>query len=229
MPPGTAVAAPKSSMPSPPPGSSRKLPGAGRRASSRCTLRVRRWRARAAGRPGRRRRCRRVAPARRKQIGAPIEQSGEAHPFQPASDQHPWCRGVDGRDRDAGPARRLLHPRSAGVGECFRDAVGERGGDLGLDAALAHIIQLLNDPAGEVVGQSGHVQPGEPGDHPRQQPGLAQVRSQCLVHTRDCTFTATSTIWPSSFRHRPRCTWPIEAAAAGVSSNATSRSCQPGP
>ena len=44
-----------------------------------------------------------------------------------------------------------------------------------------------------------------------------------------CTFTATSMTWPPSIRHCPRCTWPIEAAAAGMSWKATSRSCQPGP
>ena len=43
-----------------------------------------------------------------------------------------------------------------------------------------------------------------------------------------CTLTAASTS-PSSPCHTARCTWPIEAAAAGRCSNRTKRSRQPGP
>ena len=51
----------------------------------------------------------------------------------------------------------------------------ERGRDFRLDPPLAHIIELLNDAPGKLVRQPGHVQLGEPGHHPRQQPGLAKV------------------------------------------------------
>ena len=116
-----------------------------------------------------------LAPALREQIGAPVEQRGQGRPGQPAGDEHPWCRGVDGRDRDAGPARWFVRPGGAGRGEFLRQVVRERGRDFGLDAPLTHVIQLLDDAPGELVCQAGHVQSGEPGHHPGQQPGLAQV------------------------------------------------------
>jgi hypothetical protein len=68
-----------------------------------------------------------------------------------------------------------VRPRGAGRGDFLRQVVGERGCDFRLDTPLAHVIQLLGDAPGELVRQPGHVQPGEPGRHPRQQPGLAQV------------------------------------------------------
>ena len=128
------------------------------------------------------------APTVWKQVHMPLEQCGQASPGEPAGDEHPWRRGVHGWNLDAGPALGLVHTRGAGYGDCRRDAVREGGSDLRLDASLAHIIQLLDDPAGELVRQSGYVQPGEPGDHPCEQPGLAQVRAQCLAHTRVLDF-----------------------------------------
>jgi len=147
-----------------------------------------------------------LAPARRKQIRAPIEQRGQARPFQPAGDEHPWCRGIHGWDCDAGPARRLVHPRGAGYRERLRDAARERGRDLRLDTPLARIIQFLDDPAGQLVRQPRHVQFGEPGHHPRQEPGLAKVRVQRLPYTRVLHFDRylddpASVVPPSSAVH----------------------------
>ena len=116
-----------------------------------------------------------LAPALREQVGAPVEQRGQGRPVQPAGDEHPGCRGVDGRDRDAGPARWFGRAGGAGCGEFGRQAVRERGCDFGLDPPLAHVVQLLDDAPGEFVREPGHVEPGEPGHHPGQQPGLAQV------------------------------------------------------
>jgi len=113
--------------------------------------------------------------AAREQVRAPVEQCGQGRSVQPASDEHPGRPGVHGRDRDAGSARRFVCPGGTGGGEFLRQAVRERGRDLRLDPPLAHVIQLLGDAPGELVRQPGHVQPGQPGRHPRQQPGLAQV------------------------------------------------------
>ena len=125
-----------------------------------------------------------LAPALREQVGAPVEQRGQRRPVQPAGDQHPGGGGVHGRDRDAGPARRFGRPGGPGGGELARQAVGERGRDLRLDPALAHVVQLLDEAPGELVRQPGHVQPGQPGHHPGQQPGLAQVGAERLAHPR---------------------------------------------
>ncbi len=114
------------------------------------------------------------APARGKQIRPPVQQRGQARPLQPARHEHPRCRGVHRRNRDACPARRLAHADGEGNG----DAVGERGCDLGLDVPFPHIIEFLDDPAGQLAREPGDVQPGEPGHHPRGQPGLAQIRAQ---------------------------------------------------
>jgi hypothetical protein len=54
-----------------------------------------------------------------------------------------------------------------GGGEGVGEAVSERGRDLGLDVPFPHVIEFLDDPAGELVRHSGDVQPGEPGHHPR--------------------------------------------------------------
>jgi hypothetical protein len=114
-------------------------------------------------------------PAPGKQIPAPVKQRGQGRPFQPAGDQHAGCRGVHGRDRDAGPARWFVRPGGTGGGEFVRQAMRERGRDLRLDPPLAHVVQLLDDAPGEFVRQSGHVEPGQPGHHPCQQPRLAKV------------------------------------------------------
>ncbi len=119
-----------------------------------------------------------LAPARGQQVGAPVQQCGQARPLQPARDQHPGGRQVHGRDDDVGAAGRLGHAGRAGGGQRQRDARGERGRRLGLDAALAHVVQLLDHPAGQLVGQLGHFQPAEPGHAPGQEQALAQVRAQ---------------------------------------------------
>jgi hypothetical protein len=123
-----------------------------------------------------------LAPALGKQVRAPVEQRGQAYPFEPSGDEDPRGGRIYGGDLDPRPAGRLMDPGGASPGDYLGDMIGECHRDLALDPALADVAQLLHDAQRELVGQPGHVQPGEAGHDPRQQPGLPQIGPQRIAH-----------------------------------------------
>ena len=84
---------------------------------------------------------------------------------------------------------------------------------------LELVVELLDGAVLQLGDQRLDVQPGDERSEAARHPAeLAQVGGERLGAPGYCTLTATSR--PSL--QRPRCTWPMEAAAAGTGSSSTS-------
>ena len=140
--------------------------------------------------------------------------------------------GAVGDDR--GQRGRALQPLGDEDGLADRDDVGhhdlgvvaERLGEGALRLGLEVVVELLGGAGLQLGDQRLDVDAGDQRRRSAGQPGRAGAgrRRSASPAPGYCTLTATSR--PSC--QRPRCTWPIDAAAVGPPSSQTSWSFQSG-